>query len=317
MAAEGARDGAAVGALLAFEGVSKSYGDLVAVRDVSFEVRPAEVFGLLGPNGAGKTTLLRILMDVLRPNAGTVRLFGEPLRRHQLDRVGYLPEERGLYRKRRVIDVLVYFGTLKGLERSEARSRARHWLERVGLAETERWRIERLSKGMAQKVQIAATLMTEPELCVLDEPFAGLDPVNVRLVRELLRERQENGHTTVLSTHQMDRVEELCDRVALIHRGRLLVYGTVDEVRRAHSTPAVRLRSSAPPPRVAGVLDVVAERDGGWLLHLDGVAPSALLRSLVGAGAEISQFEEVLAPMEEVFVRVVQGEPAPSAAGGS
>jgi ABC-2 type transport system ATP-binding protein len=284
---------------------------------VSFEVRPGEVFGLLGPNGAGKTTLLRILMDVLRPSAGAVRLFGEPLRRHRLDRVGYLPEERGLYRKRRVIDVLVYFGTLKGLDRVEARERARRWLERVGLPETERWRIERLSKGMAQKVQIAGTLMTEPELCVLDEPFAGLDPVNVRLIRELLRERQGQGLTTILSTHQMDRVEELCDRVAMIHRGRLLVYGTVDEVRRAHSTPAVRLRSNAPPPSVAGVLDRVEERDGGWLLHLDGAAPSVLLRRLVEAGAEISQFEEVLAPMEEVFVRVVEGESAAAVAGGS
>ncbi|HUP25734.1 MAG TPA: ATP-binding cassette domain-containing protein [Thermoanaerobaculia bacterium] len=308
---------AAQGAALAFEGVSKSYGDVLAVRDVSFEVHSAEVFGLVGPNGAGKTTLLRILMDVLRPSAGAVHLFGEPLRRHQLDRVGYLPEERGLYRKRRVIDVMVYFGTLKGLDRDEARERARRWLERVGLAETERWRIERLSKGMAQKVQIASTLMTEPELCVLDEPFSGLDPVNVRLVRELLRERQAEGLTTILSTHQMDRVEELCDRVAMIHRGRLLVYGPVDEVRRAHSTPAVRLRSSGPPPSVAGVLDMVEERDGGWLLHHDGVAPSALLRRLVEGGAEISQFEEVLAPMEEVFVRVVEGETAMAAAGGS
>jgi ABC-2 type transport system ATP-binding protein len=305
------------GAALAFEGVSKSYGDVAAVRDVSFEVHSAEVFGLVGPNGAGKTTLLRILMDVLRPSAGAVRLFGEPLRRHQLDRVGYLPEERGLYRKRRVIDVMVYFGTLKGLGRAEARERGRRWLERVGLGETERWRIERLSKGMAQKVQIASTLMTEPELCVLDEPFSGLDPVNVRLVRELLRERQAEGLTTILSTHQMDRVEELCDRVAMIHRGRLLVYGPVDEVRRAHSTPAVRLRSSAPPPSVAGVLDMVEERDGGWLLHHDGVAPGALLRRLVEAGAEISQFEEVLAPMEEVFVRVVEGESVMAAARGA
>jgi ABC-2 type transport system ATP-binding protein len=293
--------------ILAFEGVSKSYGDVIAVDGVTFGVRPGEVLGLLGPNGAGKTTLIRILMDVLRPSAGSVRLFGEPLRRHQLDRVGYLPEERGLYRKRRVLEVLVYFGTLKGLRRDEAKERARRWLARVGLPETERWRIERLSKGMAQKVQIAATLMNEPELCVLDEPFSGLDPVNVRLVRELLRERQAAGLTTVLSTHQMDRVEELCDRVALIHRGRLLVYGTVGDVRREHSTPSVRVKAAAAPPAVPGVVEVIAQRDGSWLLHLDGVAPGALLRRLVDAGAELTAFEEVLAPMEEVFVRVVEG----------
>jgi ABC-2 type transport system ATP-binding protein len=302
--------------IFSFEGVSKSYGEVLAVNDVSFGVRRGEVFGLLGPNGAGKTTLIRILMDVLRPSAGVVRLFGEPLRRHQLDRVGYLPEERGLYRKRRVLDVLVYFGTLKGLHRAEARERARRWLARVGLPETERWRIERLSKGMAQKVQIAATLMNEPELCVLDEPFTGLDPVNVRLVRELLRERQAAELTTVLSTHQMDRIEELCDRVALIHRGRLLVYGTVGDVRRQHSTPSVRVRAAAAPPAVAGVSEVIEERDGWWLLaidaQVDGVTPGALLRRLVEAGAEIVAFEEVLAPMEEVFVRVVEGS-APAA----
>jgi ABC-2 type transport system ATP-binding protein len=171
---------------------------------------------------------------------------------------------------------------------------------------------------MAQKVQIAATLMNEPELCVLDEPFSGLDPVNVRLVRELLRERQAAGLTTVLSTHQMDRVEELCDRVALIHRGRLLVYGTVGDVRREHSTPSVRVRAAVAPPAVPGVVEVIAERDGSWLLHLDGVAPSALLRRLVDAGAELTAFEEVLAPMEEVFVRVVEGSGVSSgAAAGS
>ena len=175
--------------VLAFREIYKSYGDKVALRGVSFDVGPGEVFGLLGPNGVGKTTLMRVLMDVVRADRGTIELFGEPFRRQQLDRLGYLPEERGLYRKQCVLDVMAYFGTLKGLDGREARRRARAWLERLDLAETAAWRVERLSKGMSQKVQIAATLLAEPELCVLDEPSSGLDPVNVGFVEDLIRAR--------------------------------------------------------------------------------------------------------------------------------
>jgi ABC-2 type transport system ATP-binding protein len=284
--------------MLTFEEVRKTFGDTQALRGVSFEVRPAEVFGLLGPNGAGKTTLIRFLMDVLRADSGTIRVFGEPRRREHLDRVGYLPEERGLYTKQPVLEVMTYFGALKGLSRGEARRRGKEWLQRMGLAETARWRVERLSKGMSQKVQIAATLLSDPEICVLDEPRSGLDPVNARLVDDLIRERRDRGRTTILSTHQMNQVETLCDRVALIDHGRLMVYGSVQEV---------RVLAAEPPPIVPGVAEVLADNGGGWRLRLTGERPPAdVLGDLVARGARIERFEKHLTPMEDIFVRVVR-----------
>lgn len=293
--------------ILAFENIVKHYGDTVALRGVSFEVEAGEIFGLLGPNGAGKSTLIRCLMDIIRPDSGVVHVFGEPRRRDHLDRFGYLPEERGLYTKLTVLDVMTYFGALKGLSRAEAARRAAVWLEKVELPEVASWKVDRLSKGMSQKVQIAAVLLSDPELCVLDEPTTGLDPVNVRLVQDLLHERRRNGKTTILSTHQMNQVEALCDRVALVHRGQLMVYGAVREVRRRHSLPEVRVRSAAPLPRVASVSQVVPDDDGLWRLTLaDGCVESQALSELIGAGAVIERFEPMLAPMEDIFLRVVR-----------
>ncbi len=293
--------------LLVFDGIHKSYGETVALRGISFEVRAGEVFGLLGPNGAGKTTLMRILMDIIRADSGTITLFGERHRREHLDRLGYLPEERGLYKKQPVLHVMTYFGTLKGLDRTEARRKSREWLERLGLGEVASWRVERLSKGMSQKVQIASTLLADPDLCVLDEPSTGLDPLNVRLVEELIRERRGRGKTTILSTHQMNQVEEICDRVALVHRGRLMVYGEVNEVRRRYSLPEVRVRVEGEMPSLPGVERAESEGDSTWRLLLrDGTRPDEILGSLVRAGARVDRFEKVLAPMEEIFVRVVQ-----------
>jgi ABC-2 type transport system ATP-binding protein len=293
--------------VLAFHDLHKAYGETPALRGVSFEVGAGEVLGLLGPNGAGKTTLIRILMDILRPDAGSITLFGRPHDREALDRVGYLPEERGLYTRQRVRDVMTYFGALKGLSRKEAAARASRWLERVGLAETASWRIDRLSKGMGQKVQIASTLLPDTELCILDEPFSGLDPINVRLVQELIRERRAAGRTTVLSTHQMNMVEALCDSVALIHKGRLVLFGRTEEVRRRHSPRQVRVGLEGKLPALAGVAEAAGEGDGTFRLRLEeGRDPGDLLAELVRLGARPTLFQQVLAPMEEIFVRVVQ-----------
>jgi ABC-2 type transport system ATP-binding protein len=275
---------------------------------VSLEIGEGEVFGLLGPNGAGKTTLIRILMDIIRADSGTIGMFGSPRTRQHLDRVAYLPEERGLYTKQKVLDIMTYFGALKGLTRQEARARSRDWLERMDLAETADWRVERLSKGMSQKVQIAATLLTDPPLCVLDEPFSGLDPVNVRMVQDLIQSRRARGLTTVLSTHQMNQVEMLCDRVALIDKGRLVVYGEVDEVRRKHSTPEVVVELEGEPPVVLGVKEVTSAGNSSWRLRLEqGVEPADVLAALVRDGARVEQYERHLAPMEDIFVAVVTG----------
>lgn len=293
--------------IVSFDRIHKSYGDVLALAGVSFDVRQGEVFGLLGPNGAGKTTLIRILMDIIRPNEGDIRLFGEKRSKDHTDRIGYLPEERGLYVKHKVIDIMTYFGTLKGLSRKEARRRSLVWLEKVGLGETARWRVGRLSKGMSQKVQIASTLLAEPELCLLDEPFSGLDPVNVRLVEELLSDRKKAGLTTILSTHQMNLVETQCDRVALIHRGQLKEYGSVMEVRQRHSLPEIRVTLTSPLPSIGGIDKSVSEGENTWRLLLkDGSSPHDVLASLIKAGAQVERFEKVLTPMEDVFIRTVQ-----------
>ena len=293
--------------VLAFHDIVKSYGSTPALRGVSFDVGAGEIFGLLGPNGAGKSTLIRILMDIVRPDSGQVCVFGEARTRAHLDRLGYLPEERGLYTKLTVIDVMVYFGTLKGLSRPESRRRALDWLTRVELPHVASWKIDRLSKGMSQKVQIAAILLSDPELCVLDEPTTGLDPVNVRLVQELLVERRRNGRTTILSTHQMNQVEALCDRVALIHQGRLMVYGAVGEVRRRYSRPEVLVHARGPLPQLAAIAHALPDGDSKWRLMLaDDAQPAEELSSLVRAGAAVDHFEPILAPMEDIFFRVVR-----------
>jgi len=292
--------------VLAFEGIEKRYGETVALRGVTFDVPAGEIFGLLGPNGAGKSTLIRVLMDIIRQDAGIVRVFGEPRRREHLDRLGYLPEERGLYTKLKVIDVLAYFGALKGLTRAEAKRRGLEWLERVELPHVASWRVDRLSKGMSQKVQIAGALLADPELCVLDEPTTGLDPVNIRLVQDLLLERRRHGRTTILSTHHMNQVEALCDRVALIHKGQLMVYGAVDEVRRRHSLPEVIVYASGPLPAVPMAVATTVESDRVTRVRLEpGGDPADLLTALVAKGARIDRFEPTLAPMEDIFLRVV------------
>jgi ABC-2 type transport system ATP-binding protein len=298
-------------AVLTFDSIAKSYGQTVALRGVSFDVKAGEIFGLLGPNGAGKSTLIRILMDIIRADRGEVFVFGEPRRRAHLDRLGYLPEERGLYTKQPVLDVMTYFGALKGLTRAEARERSLAWLQKFELPHVATWKVDRLSKGMSQKVQIAAVLLADPDICVLDEPTTGLDPVNVRLVQDLLLERRRQGRTTILSTHHMNQVEALCDRVALVNRGMLVVYGAVDEVRRKHSLPEVRVHARGPLPPVPAVASITKESENSWRLLLsDGTPPNEVLSTLVRGGAVIDRFEPVLAPMEDIFLRVVREERA-------
>ncbi len=216
---------------LSCQNVRKAFDGKVAVQDISFEVHPGEVFGLLGPNGAGKTTFIRMAMDILRPDTGSVTILGRSSTDADSDRVGYLPEERGLYRRQKVLDVLDYFGRLKGLRGPAVKQAARAALERVDLGSWADRKVQDLSKGMQQKVQIAATLLHDPELVILDEPFAGLDPVNVRVVKDMIQERRARGRTVILSAHQMDMVEQLCDRIAMIHQGRLVLYGRLEEIK--------------------------------------------------------------------------------------
>jgi ABC-2 type transport system ATP-binding protein len=290
--------------VLEYREVTKRFGRHTALEGVSLEIVPGEVFGLLGPNGAGKTTLIRIGLDILRADEGEVLLFGAPPSPETLDRTAYLPEERGVYRRAKVRELLTYLGKLKGLERGAARDAADHWLERVGLSRVADQRVESLSKGMTQKVQIAACLMSDPELCVLDEPFSGLDPINVALVTDLIEERRNEGRTTVLSTHMMHQVEALCDRVALIHQGHLVVYGQLDEIRRRYSPNEVIVWTAT--DLVAFGVNAIQYKTGGWRIELPPTETAAgYLNELVRIGVLVDRYEPFVARMDDIFVSLV------------
>src|SRR5881409_490557 len=219
--------------LVVLDRVSKRFAGYTAVDELSLSIPTGVVYGLLGPNGAGKTTTIRMIMDILQPDAGAVRLFGQPSGgRAHTERIGYLPEERGLYRKMRVVDVLVFLAEMKGIERRVARARALAWLERLGLGPWRLRRIDELSKGMQQKVQFISTLLHEPALVVLDEPFAGLDPVNTQVLKDVVLELRQGGVTVLFSTHIMEQAEKLCDQLCIIARGRQLVGGSLSDIKR-------------------------------------------------------------------------------------
>jgi len=304
-------------AILTFSHLHKTYASTVASEDVSFEVRSGEVFGLLGPNGAGKSTIIRMLMDIIAPDAGEILLDGHRLGPGERDRIGYLPEERGLYRKEKAIDVLVYFGMLKGLHRRAARERALAWLKRIDLADLADRRVDQMSKGQQQKVQIVGTLLHDPAIIVVDEPFSGLDPINTALVRDLLKEKSAAGCVVVLSTHQMPLVEALCDRVAMIHQGRLVLYGPLDEIRRQDGEASVLVETEGALPE----LDVAArlERQGPLVRVFlkAGARPRDLMERMVRHGVQLHHFEVVRTPLEEIFVRTVRRLEAAPAGNGA
>jgi len=290
--------------MLEVHNLVKRYNGFTAVDALSFEVYEGEIFGLLGPNGAGKTTAIRTIMDILRPDEGTVQVLGQPPGTAR-ERIGYLPEERGLYRDLKVLEVLVYLAALKGTPRSVARPRALTWLERVELADWADRRVKDLSRGMEQKLQFVASLVHDPELLILDEPFQALDPVNVDLLKVLIRESQEQGKTVVLSTHQMNLVEALCGRILLINHGRAVLYGPLDEIKHRHAPHAVRLRTPAALDLLPGVAQM-ERRDDTFTLTLEGIMPQELLRTLVERNIPVEAFEVATAPLEEIFIAVVR-----------
>ncbi|HHX44513.1 MAG TPA: ATP-binding cassette domain-containing protein [Chloroflexi bacterium] len=286
--------------------LTKRYDVVTAVDGLSFEVHPGEVFGLLGPNGAGKTTTIRIVMGIYEADEGTVRILGgrPDAVRH---RVGYLPEERGLYRDLQVLDVLTYLGELKGMSRGMAAERSMTLLERFALAEWAHRPVRDLSRGMQQKVQFAASLVHDPELLILDEPFQGLDPVNVEAISIQIRELQAQGKTIVLSAHEMSLVEALCDRIVLINHGRGVLYGSLAEIKRRYAKDAVRVRADRSLRGLPGV-QAVEEREGVQIVTLNGCTPQGFLATLVAQGVSVQAFEVASMPLQEVFVRVVRGE---------
>jgi len=287
--------------------ISKSFGSLKAVDDVSFEVEKGEIFGLLGPNGAGKTTAIRVLLDIFKPDHGSVSILGGPMTETKKDRIGYMPEERGMYQDIPLDRCLVYLASLKGLNPLVAQQRMSGYLERFDLATSQHKKVKELSKGMQQKAQLITTLVHEPELIIIDEPFSGLDPINTQMVKDLLLEQRDKGVTILMSTHQMHQVEELCDRIVLIDHGKTVLYGHLEEIRRQFSGHAVIVRSPNPLPTFPGVLTVEPHNSSAYRLNLaSSTSTQEILRGLVESGIQIDQFEIAAPTLDEIFIRVVQ-----------
>jgi ABC-2 type transport system ATP-binding protein len=297
--------------MIRVEAVTKRFDRTLALDAVSLEIHPGEIFGLLGPNGAGKTTLIRTILDLIRPDSGRVELFGRAFERADRDRIGYLPEERGLYPRHKVSAMLEYLGALKGVAPAAARARTAAWLERFELGDAGGKKLEQLSKGNQQKVQIAAALVADPSILILDEPLSGLDPVSARLTMRIIRELASAGRTILLSTHQMGMVEALCTRVFMIARGRQVLYGDLREIKRQYATDAVRVQSSANYASCPLVARAEREENGTAVaVHLrDGATGDDFLRWLVTSGATVECFERITPPLEEIFVRVAQAAP--------
>jgi len=305
-------------------GVTKRFGDFAAVDDLSLEVPAGVVYGVLGPNGAGKTTTLRMVNDILAPDRGAIRLFGDlPPGRAAARRIGYLPEERGLYPKMRVADALRFFGELRGMTGRAASGRAAAWLERLGLAEWTRHKVQELSKGMQQKVQFAAALLHEPDLIILDEPWTGLDPINSEVLREVVQEQRAAGRTILFSTHLMEQAETVCDRVCLIVRGRRVLEGEVGRIKReaagdrlvalVFADPAAEARARTTVLADAGLVAVVRERRGfleAELAREGQAAADQLLHQLLAQGAALRRFEMVEPSLHQIFVDRVGAEVA-------
>ena len=285
----------------------KTFGTLRAVDDVSFVVDKGEIFGLLGPNGAGKTTAIRILVDIFKPDQGTVSILNGPMTEAKKNRIGYLPEERGLYQDVSLERCLIYLATLKGLSTAKARSQISLFLERFDLAEHKKKKVKELSKGMQQKAQLIVTLVHNPEVLIIDEPFSSLDPVNTQMVKDLLKEERSKGKTIIMCTHQMNQVEELCDRLVLINHGRTVLYGSLGEIRRQFTSKDVLVRASRELPSLIPGVEKIEPHNGLTKLILAANStPQSVLRELVNANVSLEQYEIAIPTLDEIFIHVVQ-----------
>lgn len=287
--------------------IAKSFGKTQAVRDVSFNVHPGEIFGLLGPNGSGKTTSIRMLLDIYQPDHGSIEILGGPMDAEKLNKIGYLPEERGLYQDIEVARCLTYLGTLKGMTKEQIAERLPLWLERFDLTQHQKKKNKELSKGMQQKAQLIAALMHDPEIIIIDEPFSALDPVNTQLVKDLLIELRNLGKTIIMCTHQMNQVEMLCDRLVLIDHGRVLLEGSLQGVRERFSTNEILIQTDQELPAVIEGVEAV-KKEGLYtrLKPAAGLSANDLLKTLMDLNIRLSTFEVAVPSLDEIFIQVVK-----------
>ncbi len=286
--------------------VSKRFAAVHAVDDLSFTVNPGEIFGLLGPNGAGKTTTIRMILDIIKPERGEITVLGGPMSEATKARLGYLPEERGLYKDMKLLDTLIFMGRLKDLSRHTARERAEMYLRGVDLWEARHRKIEGLSRGMNQKAHFIAATMHHPDLVIVDEPFSGLDPVNTRLIKKLLYQIRDRGAAIIMSTHQMHQVEEMCERILLVNQGRSLLYGPLQDIRRRFAGNAVTVSLRGDLQEIPGVERISPQNGDYRLLLKEGARPEDVLKTLVNQPEiTVERFERVQISLDEIFVRMV------------
>lgn len=290
------------------EQVTKRFGDFAAVNELSLEVHPGRIYGLIGPNGAGKTTTIRMIVNIYAPDSGSVTVFGEPLNSELQDRIGYLPEERGLYKKMKIGDQIRFFAELKNVRKNEIDRRIDLWLKRVQLTEWKNKKATELSKGMQQKAQFITAVLHDPDLLILDEPFSGLDPINVDLLKEIILDLKRSGKTIIFSTHQMEVAEKICDDICLLNRSRKVFEGSLREVKRSFGRNAVALRISGGEEVLRNqslVTAIERHSDEIEVLLAPGADVQVLLQELIKAGAKIEKFEMVEPSLHDIFIAKV------------
>ena len=295
--------------------VCKSFGEKVALDHVSLEIPKGKIFGLLGPNGAGKTTLIRIINRITIPGGGSIMFDGRPITQEDVEKIGYLPEERGLYRKMTVGDQAMYLAQLKGMSSKEAKAELMQWFKRFGIESWWNKKVEELSKGMAQKVQFITTVVHKPSLLILDEPFSGFVPVNAQVIREEILRLKEEGATIILSTHNMESVEELCDNIALFNKSHVVITGGVDEIRRKYGNNNVELvyTSQTAVASEVGVFKVMSDVDDSGrhtaVLTIEaGASTNDVLKSIIAQGVAVNSFKELVPRMNDIFIKLVTEE---------
>jgi ABC-2 type transport system ATP-binding protein len=291
-------------ALVHIDRFRMDFGLNTVIKDLSFDVRRGETFGFLGSNGCGKTTTIRALLGIYQPTAGVLHVNGRPFKPEDGSRLGYLPEERGLYKKEPVIEIMTYFGRLKGMNRRVAKTWSLDYLERVALADKATIQLDKLSGGQQQKIQLGVTIMNDPELLILDEPTKGFDPVNRRLLMDIIADQKQAGATVVMITHQMEEVERLCDRVLLLKNGTAEAYGAIDEVQNHYGGRVVRLTSEGHIPPSPHYTVALAERNYAELALTGEIDEAIVLRELLAAGVTVREFTVIKPSLEDIFIHV-------------
>ena len=285
----------------------KSYNGLEAVKDVTFSVNPGEILGLIGPNGAGKSTTIKIILDFMKPDSGSVMLFGDSMTEATKNKIGYLPESKGLYKDLSAIDCILYLATLKGMDKGKAKEKAMQLLEKTNMIESSKKKIKHMSKGMGQMIQFIVTIIHDPELLIMDEPFSGLDPVNTELMKNMIGEMRDEGRAIILSTHQMNQVEELCDRVLMIDRGEEVLYGDLKRVKSKYRRHSVLVSIDGKLGNLSGVTEKRMSTDGVELVLAKDTSPQVVLDQIRGQGLAINRFEIMTPSLHSIFLHEVGG----------